>query len=60
MAALPVGEITDRVHSRDDSFFSTCASGIVLNELSVATVCQCGHKLHKTVTHSWINVLNDV
>ena len=24
---------------------------------SVATVCQCGHKLHKTVTHSWINVL---
>ena len=24
VAALPVGEITDRVHSRDDSFFNVC------------------------------------
>ena len=23
----------------------------------VATACQCGHKLHKTVTLSWVNVL---
>ena len=39
------------------TLFSTCASGIVLNELSAATACQCGHKLHKRVTPSWINVL---
>ena len=38
-------------------FFSTCTSGIVLNALSVATACQCGHKLHKTLTPSQINVL---
>ena len=38
-------------------FFSTCTSGIILNVLSVATACQCGHKLHKTLTPSQINVL---
>ena len=41
----------------NDDSFSTCGSRIVLNELSVATACQCGHKLHKTVTPSLINVL---
>ena len=55
VTALPVGEITDRVHSGDNSFSN--ASGIILNELSVTRACQCGHKLHKIVTPSWINVL---
>ena len=39
MTVVPVGEITDRVH-----YFA-------LNSLSVATVSQCGHKLHQTVTY---------
>ena len=57
VAALPVGEITDRVHSWDDSF-STCASVIILNELSFAIFCQCGDKLHKTVTSSRMRCFN--
>ena len=36
-------------------FFSTYTSGIVLNALSVATACRCGHKLHKTVILSMIS-----
>ena len=31
-------------------------SRITLNALSVMTVCQCGHKLHRTISLSWINV----
>ena len=57
MAAFAVVEITDCVHPRDDSF-QRVPSGIVLNALSVMTVCQCGHKLHRTVSLSWINVLS--
>ena len=41
MVALPVGEITDRVQSRDDSF-QHVPSGIILNPLSVVTVLQHG------------------
>ena len=43
--------------SFETTLFSTCTSGIVLNELSVTIVCQRRPKLHKTVTHSWINGL---
>ena len=57
MAAFPVVEITDCVHSQDDSF-QRVPSVIVLNAISVITVCQCGHKLHKTVSLTWINVLS--
>ena len=45
MAALAVGEITS-VNFRA-TLFSTYASGIVLNEFSVTTVCHWA-KLHKT------------
>ena len=59
-AALPVGEITNRVHSRDKSFYMP--SGIVLNVLSVArqftSVGTSYAKLHKTVTPSQINIAN--
>ena len=40
MVAFPVVEITDYVNSRDDSF-QHVPGGIVLNALSVMTVCQC-------------------
>ena len=55
--AVQYSRITDYVHSRDDSFLRV-PSGIILNALSVMTVCQCGHKLHRTVSLSWINVLS--
>ena len=55
--AVEYSRITDYVHSRDDSF-QRVPSGIILNALSVMTVCQCGHKLHRTVSLSWINVLS--
>ena len=32
-------------------------SRIIVNALSVMTGRQCGHKLHRTVSPSWINVL---
>ena len=56
VATLTVVEITDCVHSQEDSF-QRVPSGIVLNALSVMTVRQCGDKLHRTVSPSWINVL---
>ena len=43
-----------RTLSRDS--FQRVPRGIVLNALSVMTVCQCGHKLHRTASLSWINV----
>ena len=49
--------ITDCTQSWDDSFLHM-PSGIVLITLSITTVCQCRHKLHKPVTPSGINVLN--
>lgn len=39
MVALPVGEITDRVKSQDDSF-QHVPSGVILNALSVVTVLE--------------------
>ena len=57
MAVFPVVEITDCVHSWDDSF-QRVPRGIIQNALSVMTVYQCGHKLHRTVSLSWINVLS--
>ena len=41
VATFPVVEIMDCVHSRDDSF-QCVPGGIVLNVLSIMTVCQCG------------------
>ena len=41
MAAFPVVEIRDCVHCRDDTF-QRVPGGIILNVLSVMTVCQCG------------------
>ena len=55
VAAFAVVEITDCVHPRDN-LFQRVPSGIILNALSVMTVCQWGHKLHRTVSLSWINV----
>ena len=55
--AVEYSRITDYVHSRDDSF-QRVPSGIILNPLSVTTVCQCRHKLHRTVSLSWRNVLS--
>ena len=39
VAAFPVVEITDCIHSQDDSF-QRVPRGIILNALSVMTVCQ--------------------
>ena len=51
MAALLVGEITDRVHSRDNSLQCVhVPSVIVLNALSVVTVCQCDLQLLNAIT----------
>ena len=59
VATFPVVEITDCVHSRDDSF-QRVPSGIILIALSVMTVCQCGHKLHRTLSLGWMNILSCV
>ena len=57
VATFPVVEITDCVHSRDNSF-QCVPSRIVLNVLSVIMVCQCRYKLHRAVSLRWMNVLS--
>lgn len=54
MVALPVGEITDRVKSQDDSF-QHVPSGVILNALSVVTVLEHGCKLHQAAVASQMN-----
>ena len=44
------------VYTLEMTLFNVCR--IILNALSVMTVCQCRHKLHRTVSLSWINVLS--